>query len=79
MQNSCQITALSATRLAATLLHCASAEAVQYVIFWCRNLTSACRIMLDQAMAVMLPTFDTAIDKQSSAHDKNHIIHLLLL
>jgi len=29
MQHSCQRTALSATRLAATLLHCASAEAVQ--------------------------------------------------
>jgi hypothetical protein len=29
MQNSCQATALSATRITATLLQCASAEAVQ--------------------------------------------------
>jgi hypothetical protein len=73
LQNSCHTTALSATRLSLALLHCASAVAVHRGHFWCRNLTPA-----QMTVAIVLPAFQAAVEKQASGHDKNCIDHLTL-
>ena len=79
VQNSCQVTALSDTRPQSNLLHSGSAEAVHIINPWCKNLTFARGVMLNQAMAIVLPAAESPEDEQNGGYSENHKNHLSLL